>query len=288
MSTSEAGVGPTARRLIVGAQLRRLREAAGISREDAGYVIRCSASKISRLELGRVGFKDRDVADLLSLYGITDDRQRGPLLMLAREASSPGWWHDYDDVLPNWFQTYVGLEEAASSIRTYEIQFIPGLLQTPDYARAVVVSGLPSAPAGEIERRVTLRLARQRVLTRPDPPTFWAVLDEATLSRPVGGRPVMRAQIQHLLDLLDSPNVTIQVMPLHAGSHAADGGSFSILRFPEPDLPDIVYVEQLVSALYLDKPEHVDRYLQVMERLIVDSLPPDRTADMLAAILKST
>jgi len=274
VTTSTSG-GPTVRRILVGVQLRRLREERGITREDAGYVIRASGSKISRLELGRVSFKERDIADLLSYYGVEDPQQREALLSMARDANNPGWWHRYDDVLPSWFQTYVGLEESASLIRTFEVQFIPGLLQTEDYARAVTAAGQPELSRQEIERRVELRMARQRILTRPDPPKLWAVIDEAALRRPIGGTQVSRAQIRHLIDQMNRPNITVQVMPFRFGGHAAEGGAFSILRFPESDLPDVVYVEQLVSALYLDKREQVDRYAQTMDRMTIDSQPPD-------------
>jgi transcriptional regulator with XRE-family HTH domain len=283
--TTPASGGPTVRRILVGVQLRRLRERAGISREDAGYTIRASESKISRLELGRVSFKERDIADLLTHYGVTDAEQRDALLAMAREANTPGWWHNYDDVLPTWFQTYVGLEEAASLIRSYEVQFVPGLLQTEDYTRAVITAGDPEARTEEVERRVSLRMARQELLHRPSPPAVWAVVDEAALRRPIGGSKVMRAQVQRLLDLMELPHITVQVMPFRFGGHTADGGAFSILRFPEPDLPDVVYIEQLVSALYLDKRESVDRYVQTMDRLTVDSQPPDLTAETLSKIL---
>lgn len=288
MTTSPSS-GPTVRRIVVGSQLRRLREASGISREAAGFQIRASESKISRLELGRVSFKERDIADLLTLYGLTDETEREALLTLAREANRQGWWHTYDDVLPTWFQTYVGLEEAAGLIRSYEVQFVPGLLQTEDYARAVTVTGRPKATGEEVERRVKLRMTRQLMLTRrPHPPTLWAVVDEAALRRPTGGRKVMRAQLQRLLELTELPNITLQVMPFRLGGHAADGGSFTILRFPEQDLPDIVYVEQLVSALYLDKREQVDAYTQVMDRLTVDGLTPEGTHELLTKILTQT
>jgi transcriptional regulator with XRE-family HTH domain len=278
--------GPTVRRILVGAQLRRLREASGLTREAAGYRIRASESKISRLELGRVGFKDRDIADLLELYGVVDEAQREALISLAREANSPGWWHSYDDVLPNWFQTYVGLEEAASLIRSYEIQFLPGLLQTEAYARAVISAGARDAPVTEIDRRVHLRITRQRILHREtSPPEFWGVVDEAALRRPIGGAKVMREQIEHLLELMERPNVTLQVMPFRFGSHAGESGAFSILRFPEPELPDVVYVEQLVSAYYLEKRDYVDRYSQTMDRLGVESQPPDITRRTLSKIL---
>jgi hypothetical protein len=205
---------------------------------------------------------------------------------LARDANSPGWWHDYDDVLASWFQTYVGLEEAASLIRSYEVQFVPGLLQTEDYARSVIVSGRPELRAEEVERRVGLRLERQRVLTRQyNPVQLWVVVDEAALRRPIGGARVMRGQVQRLLDLSEMPNVTTQIMPFRFGGHAAEGGAFSILRFPEPDLPDVVYVEELVSALYLDKRDHVDRYLETMNRLTVDSQPPEISAETLQKML---
>jgi transcriptional regulator with XRE-family HTH domain len=270
--------GPTVLRILLGAQLRRLREAKRISLEEAGNVIRGSHSKISRLETGRVGFKDRDIADLLTFYGVTDEGEREALRALARRASVPGWWHDYSDILPGWFEAYVGLEEAATQIRAYEVQFVPGLLQTKDYARAVTLLGHAAAPAAEIDRRVSLRMARQVVLTRPDPPNVWAVLDEAVLRRPVGGADVMRAQLKHLLEIARQPNVSIQIIPFQAGGHAAAGGPFSILRFTERDLPDVVYLEQLTSALYLDKPEIIDNYLMVMERLCMEAAtPPDST-----------
>lgn len=284
MTTPTAG-GPTVRRIVVGAQLRRLREAAGVTRDQAGYILRGSGSKISRLELGRVSFKDRDVADLLTHYGVTDEAQRTALITMAKDANLPGWWHRYDDVLAQWFETYVGLEEAATLIRTYEVQFVPGLLQTEDYARAVIQAGRPDLSSDELERRVHLRTARQKVVTRPDGPKFWAVVDEAALRRPIGGAKVARAQIQRLLELTENPNVTVQIMPFKFGAHAAEGGAFSILRFPEPDLPDIVYVEQLVSALYLDKREHLDRYGQSFDRLTVDSQPPSNSIQAMARML---
>ncbi|NUU20233.1 MAG: helix-turn-helix domain-containing protein [Streptomycetaceae bacterium] len=288
MPTAQPGSGSTVRRILLGSQLRRLREAKGISREEAGYEIRASESKISRMELGRVSFKDRDVADLLTMYGVTDETEREALLNLTREANATGWWHSYGDILPSWFQVYVGLEEAASVIRTYEVQFVPGLLQTADYARAVIIAGQPNASPDEVERRVGLRTQRQTILKRDRPPRLWAVLDEAALRRPIGGRDVMRGQIQHLIDCAALPHVTIQIMPFRFGAHAAEGGPFTLLRFPEPDLPDVVYLEQLTSALYLDKRDDVDQYTEVMERLSVDGLPPDRSVDLLARILKET
>jgi Domain of unknown function (DUF5753)/Helix-turn-helix domain len=278
------GGGPTVRRILLGSQLRRLREAREVTRDQAGYSIRASESKISRMELGRVPFKERDVADLLTLYGVTDEAERAPLLALANAASVPGWWHRYSDVLADWFQPYLGLEEAASIVRTYEVQFVPGLLQAPGYARAVITAGHPGAPAADIDRRVAMRMARQKVLTRPAPPRLWAVIDEAALRRPIGGTDVMRGQLQALIEKIRLDNIIVQVMPFRFGGHAAECGAFSILRFPEPDVPDVVYLEHLTSAIYLDKRHDVDRYLQTMERLTAQAELRDRTPGILAAI----
>lgn len=259
--------GPTVLRIVLGTHLRRLREARGITREAAGEAIRGSHAKISRLELGRVGYKERDVSDLLTLYGIEGDERRQEFLTLARHANTPGWWHKYGDVLPSWLETLLGLEEAASVIRTYEVQFVPGLLQTPDYARAVATLGHPAASREEIDRRVGLRMRRQELLGRTDGPKLWAVIDEAALRRPLGDRDVMRGQLEHLLRMSELPQVTIQVAPFHIGGLAAAGGPVTILRFLEPDLPDIVYLEQLTSALYLEKRSDVETYMVVMDRL---------------------
>ncbi|MYW00860.1 helix-turn-helix transcriptional regulator [Streptomyces sp. SID3343] len=286
MPATQPGSGSTVRRILLGSQLRRLREAKGITREEAGYEIRASESKISRMELGRVSFKDRDVADLLTMYGVVDETERAALQNLAAEANAQGWWHNYNDILPSWFQVYVGLEEAASVIRTYEVQFVPGLLQTREYARAVVIAGQPSATNAEVDRRVGLRMQRQSILYRDKPPRLWVVLDEAALRRPIGGRDVMRDQVRHLIEMAALPNVTIQIMPFRFGAHAAEGGPFLLLRFPESDLPDVVYLEQLTSALYLDKRDEVDAYTEVMDRLSVDGMPPDKSVDLLQRILK--
>jgi transcriptional regulator with XRE-family HTH domain len=284
VTQNQPGSGPTALRILLGSQLRRLRESNGKSREEAGHLIRGSESKISRMELGRVGFKERDVADLLTLYGVVDEEARSAVLDLVATANEPGWWHRFNDILPTWFQAYVGLEEAAARIRTYEVQFVPGLLQTKEYARAVVTAGSAGVGSEEIARRVDLRLERQRMFDRPDGPIFWAVIDEAALRRPIGGSEVMRAQLEHLIELMRQPNITIQVMPFSFGGHSAEGGAFSVLRFPDRDLPDVVYVEQLASALYLDKREDVDRYTAVMERLCSVSTTPDETIELLHGI----
>jgi transcriptional regulator with XRE-family HTH domain len=277
---------PTVLRILVGAYLRRLRESRRISMEDAGYVIRGSHSKISRLEAGRVSFKERDVADLLTLYGVTEERQRETLLTLAMRANALGWWRDYADVVPGWFDAFVGLEDAASQIRAYEVQYIPGLLQTEDYARAIVM--LTYSNPQEIRRRVALRMARQAVLDRPDPPTLAMVLDEALLRRPIGGPRAMREQLTHLIHMSKRPNVTLQVMPFQAGGHAPTGGQFSLLHFAEHDLPDVVYLEQLSSAQYLDKPDTVADYAAVMDRLSAEALSPADTRELLGTLLRAS
>ncbi|MFI1914150.1 helix-turn-helix domain-containing protein [Nocardia sp. NPDC020380] len=272
--------GPTALRIAVGSQLRKLREKSGITREAAGEHIRGSHAKISRLELGRTGFKERDIRDLLALYGVDDLEEREQFLELVVRANQPGWWHRYSDLLPPWFETYLGLEHAAKSIRTYEGQLVPGLLQTADYARSVVALGHDE----NSERRVSLRRRRQELLTRPGAPSFWAVLDESVLRRPVGGTSVLRAQIDHLIEMSELHNVTIQVLPYAAGGHAAAGSSFTMLRFAEPELPDIVYLEQLTSALYLDRRQDLELYRQVMDQLSVQAEPPERSRKRLAEI----
>ena len=278
--------GPTVLRMLLGAQLRRLRETAGVTRDDAGYHIRASGSKISRMELGRVSFKERDVTDLLEFYGVDDLAEREKLVQLTREANATPWYQKFQDVVPDWFHVFVGLEEAAQLIRVYEVQFVPGLLQTEEYARAVILQGAPGLEPDEVERRVALRMGRQKLLTRESPPRYWVIMDEAALRRPMGGRDVHVGQIERLIDLVGEPNITIQVMPFRYGGHAAEGGAFTIMRFPETDLPDVVYMEYLTGAHYIDKPEEVERYAAVMERLSVAGTSPDRTREILSGMLK--
>ncbi|MGD1222470.1 MULTISPECIES: helix-turn-helix domain-containing protein [Streptomyces] len=272
--------------MLLGSHLRRLREARGITREAAGYSIRASESKISRMELGRVSFKTRDVEDLLTLYGITDEMERTSLVSLAKEANVAGWWHSYSDVLPSWFPTYVGLEGAAHLIRSYEVQFVHGLLQTEAYAHAVVARGMKGASAADIDRRVALRLERQKYLVSENAPEFHIVLDEAALRRPYGDREVMRGQLQHLIDVSERPNVRLQVMPFSFGGHSGESGSFTVLSFPESDLSDVVYLEQLTSALYLDKREDVGQYEGALKQLQTDSPGPAESRDLLRGLLQ--
>ncbi|GAA2204284.1 helix-turn-helix transcriptional regulator [Nonomuraea monospora] len=276
---------PTVLRILLGTQLRRLRTEKGISREDAGYSIRASHAKISRLELGQVSFKQRDVADLLTLYGVTDPEEREPLLALAKQANAPGWWHKYGDLLPAWFEVYIGLEGAAAGIRTYENQFVPGLLQTPAYARAVIELAHEKASQDELERRVALRMTRQKRLESGL--TLWAVIDEAVVRRTLGGSEIMREQIAHLLEVTAERNITVQIMPFDRGGHAAAGGPFSILRFPERELPDVVYMEQLTSALYLDKAVDSDHYMEVMDRLSIQAEEPKATRRFLERLISA-
>jgi transcriptional regulator with XRE-family HTH domain len=275
---------PTVLRILVGAYLRRLREARRISMDDAAYVIRGSHSKISRLEAGRVSFKSRDVADLLTLYGVTDERERDTLQTLAMRANAIGWWREYADVLPGWLDALVGLEDAASQIRAYEAQFVPGLLQTEDYAGGVIM--LRYSNPREISRRVALRMQRQAVLDRSDPPNLEIVLDEAVLRRAIGGTRAMRTQLEHLIEMSERPNVTIQVIPFRAGGHAAAGGSFSLLHFAENDLPDVVYMEQLTGAQYLDNPDTVAGYRVVMDELSGESLDPAGSLELIRSVLR--
>jgi transcriptional regulator with XRE-family HTH domain len=278
--------GPTVQRLVLGGHLRRLREDAHITTEQAAGAIRGSHSKISRMEHGRVGFKDRDIADLLTLYGVTSGDEREALIKLAREANTPGWWQGYSDILPHWVEPYFGLEAAASIIRCYEVQFVPGLLQTEGYARALIRMGNASTEE-DVLRRAEARISRQDILNRDTPPKLWAVMDEGALRRPIGGDAVMREQLKHLIAMCDHPAVTLQVLPFEVPSHPAMGGPFTILRFSEPDLRDVVYIEQLTSALYLDKAAEVDSYLEVMEQLCLQASPAGKTPEILKSALDS-
>ena len=286
MASLIGAANPAVLRILLGAQLRRLREAKGITLEDAGYVIRASHSKISRLEGGRVGFKDRDVVDLFIYYGVTDQAQLQALRGIAVRANSRGWWLAYSDVLPAWFEEYISLEEAATQISGYEVQFVPGLLQTEEYARAVTL--LVYSNPKEIARRVSLRMARQARLSGAEPVSLGVVLDEAALCRPIGGRSVMRDQLAHLIEMSRRPNVTIQVLPFKVGGHAAAGGPFSVLHFADSDLSDIVYLEQLSTAQYLEKPDMVGKYQAVMERLRLEAATPEDSRKRLQAILNDS
>ena len=280
------GVGDssTVRRILLGSLLRRLRESRNISMREAGYHIRATESKISRLETGKVSFKERDVEDLLTFYGVSDGKERDQVLDLVREANAQGWWHSFGEVLPSWFEAYIGLESAASVVRTYEVQFVPGLLQCPEYVEAVLSSNR-TLTAAELKRRIELRRRRQGALERDDAPVLWVVLDEAALYRPIGGPEVMQAQLRYLIEQANRPNVTIQLLPYSVGAHAAEGGAFTLLRFAEADLPDVVYLEHLTGAQYIERPEDVEQYARAMDRISVDALHPERTLKALEALL---
>jgi transcriptional regulator with XRE-family HTH domain len=263
--------GPTVSRMALGVRLRQLREGRGLTREEAGRALGVSRSKISRLELGRTGCKAHDVDGLLNLYRVPAGPERSLVQALARQANIPGWWHEFHDVTPPWLQDYLGLEQAADVIRSFEVQYVPGLLQTADYARALVRIGFPDATAEETDRRVELRMRRQRILHRLQPPHLWVVVDEGALHRPLGGAAVMRAQLDHLMAVGELPHVTVQVLPFGAGGHPALSGPITMLRLPGDQLPDVVYLEQLTSAVYPDRPAEVHEYWDVLNRLAVDA-----------------
>ena len=274
--------GPTVLRILLGTQLRRLREARGITAHEAAQAIRASESKISRIELGRNSFREVDIADLLTLYGITEVVEREQMLTLASQANQPGWWHRYQDVLPTWFQSYIGLEESAESIRSYDSQFVPGLLQTEEYSAAVLELGEFSPE--ETDRLVFLRKERQRRFTAGGL-RLWAVIDEMALRRPVGNPALMRAQLEHLLEIGDRPGLTLQVTPYPDGASYLVPGSFSILKFATADLPDVVYVEQLTSAMYLDKRSDVEQYTAALDKVGATSTTPEQTKTFIRALL---
>jgi transcriptional regulator with XRE-family HTH domain len=282
----DPSVDATVLRMLLGSQLRRFREAVGLTPEQAGYEIRASRSKISRLENGRVKLKSRDVMDLLTLYGVTDEDVRSKFLALAEQSNTPDWWTRYSDILPDWFETYLGLEAAASTIRSFEVQFVHGLFQTEDYARAVTRRGRQTASAEEIDRRVAVRLKRQKLLSKPNPPRIWSVMDEAVLRRPAGGPAVMRAQFRHLIEVAELSHVTLQVLPFASGGHVGESGGFTVLRFEERDLPDVVYLEQLTGAIYLDQRTDVEHYLEVVDELSVEALTPEETTSFIEQVAR--
>ncbi len=280
-SRGDVAVGePSLLRILLGTQLRRLRESRGITAQAAAKAIRGSESKISRIELGRNAIREIDVLDLLTFYG-ADPADREHLLRLAEQSNRSSWWHVFNDILPSWFQAYVGMEAQATSIRIYEPQFVPGLLQTPEYAAAVLA--LSSIPVGDAERQAIFRGERQRRFLEGQL-KLWVVIEETALRRPVGSKEILRGQLRHLLSLSSTHNLTLQVIPAGPAVHAVPSG-FSILQFGEPDLPDVTYLEQQTSALYLDKKSDVDSYLLAMEQLSAVSAEPGETTQILIAII---
>jgi transcriptional regulator with XRE-family HTH domain len=278
--------GSAAVRVMLGGQLRQLREGAGISPDEAAWRIRGSRSKISRLENGRSRFKERDISDLLDFYGVADPLTTDRMLELAAQANAPTWWARSSGLLPSWFEPYLGLEASATLIRSFDLQFVNGLFQTEAYARAVTLIGTGHPDPDEVRQRVEIRMRRQELLTAARPPRVWSVLDEAAIRRPVGTTAVMREQLEHLVRLTEHPNITLQLIPFAAGAHDGAGGAFTVLRFAEPDVPDVVYFEQLAGAQYLDKRSETDRYLDVINRLSAAALDPAATARFLTQAIR--
>ena len=279
-SAGEQNIGPTARRMILGSQLRRLREEAGITRQQAGYNIRGSESKISRLELGRVGFKERDVTDLLTMYGVDDPNERRAFLDMVKQSNEPGWWRRFGDTMPNWFTDLVGLEEAAARIQIWEPLYVSGLLQIEPYARAIFSHGRSEMADERVDQLVALRMRRQKMFSRPDAPRVWMVLDESVLYRPIGGMKVLKQQIEYLLEMSALPHVSIQVLPYTRSGLSAEH-AFSLLRFGEPELPNIAYVEYMTGAHYIEKREEIEKYSRALDMLAVDAETPERSRSML-------
>lgn len=280
-----APAAPTVLRMVLGKRLRQLREQAGVSFDEAARAIEVTALTVRRMEKAEVGLRIPYVKELLRTYGVSGNEIED-FLSLAREANQPGWWHKFRDVLPEWFSAYVSLESEAAVIRLYEPQYVPGLLQTHDYAAALIRVGFPNASAEEVERHVTLRLRRQDLLVKPEAPAIWAILDETVLRRAVGGPAVMRAQIDRLAEATERPKVRIQIMRFAAGPHPGAYGPFHYFRFGFSELPDIVYTEGLAGAQYVDQPADVVTYLEVLDRMSVQAEPVARTRDILAELRK--
>ncbi|MET7784479.1 helix-turn-helix transcriptional regulator [Streptomyces sp. NPDC005388] len=279
------GSAPTVLRMVLGKRLKQLREQAGVSFEEAARAIEVTPLTVRRIEKAEVGLRIPYVKELLRTYGVPAT-EIDDFLTLAREANQPGWWYKYRDVLPEWFSAYVSLESEASVIRLYEPHYVPGLLQTNDYATALMRVGFPNESKEDVARRVALRTRRQDLLAKPDAPAIWAILDETVLRRPVGGAEVMRAQIDRLHEVLDMPKVRIQVMRFGVGAHPGAFGPFHHFRFGFSELPDVIYTESLAGAVYVDRPGDVVTYLEVLDRMSVQAEPVARTRAILAELRK--
>ncbi|MEU5520532.1 helix-turn-helix transcriptional regulator [Streptomyces sp. NPDC047860] len=279
---------PTLLKMLVGVQLAGFREDAGLSQDQAARSVGFSGAKLSRIESGkgRRPPTESDVRALLNLYG-TDDYEASVLLKLLRRAGEPGWWQRYDKrLMPEWFDRLVGLQEAAATIRTFEIQYVPGLLQTAAYTRAVVERGLPNAPASEVQRRVELRMRRAELLQREAPPQLWAVIDESVLLRVLGSRAVMREQLEHLVTMAERSNVTVQIVPLDVTNASAPAIPVTYLRFGGLDLPDVVYLEHIRSANFLEDRDETEEYRIALDRLADEALKPRDSVEMLRSTIK--
>ncbi|MEX2982657.1 helix-turn-helix domain-containing protein [Streptomyces sp. C36] len=286
MADSRPAGAPTVLRVVLGKRLHDLREKAGLSYEEAGRALDVTHATVRRMEKAEVGLKIPYVEKLLRVYGVLDAEEVEGFLALTREANRPGWWHRFRDVLPEWFSAFVSLEGEANLIRAYEPHYIPGLLQTEDYARAVLRAGMPHAREADVERAVTVRRERQGLLTREKAPLLWVVMDETVLRRPIGGPDVMRAQLDRLVEATDMPNVRLQFMPFAAGPHPAMYGPFHIFRFPIQELPDIAYAENLVGASYFDQRDDVSSFLEALDRMCAQAAPAHTTKAILGGIRK--
>lgn len=264
---------PTVRRRRLASELRHLRERAQLTLEEVGEQLGWSATKLSRIETSRVGVVPKDVGHLLDLYKV-DDSRREELLRLTRDARKKGWWQAYSD-LSSEYAAYIGLEAEAISMRSFAPLILPGLLQTEDYARAIIRAGLVLSPPGEVASRLEIRMARQELLTRKDPLRLWTIIDEAGVRRAVGGPAVMRPQLKRLLEVTDSPNVTLQILPFAAGAHSGTSGAFEILQFPERSDPDVVFLENLTDSLYVESDAEVYRYTVAFDHLRAKALDPE-------------
>ena len=278
-----AAVSPMVRRRQLMAELKRLRDAAGLTQEDVAGQLDWHSTKVMRIETGRTAPHPNDVRVMLGLYGVTSPEQVSALVKLAQDARQRGWWYSYRDALLNRYEFFIGLEAEASSIRNFELAMIPGLLQTEDYARAVIRGGPMELHADEVERRVEVRMTRQQALSQEDRPQFWAILDEAAIRRTVGGPAVMRRQLEALTQAAEQVKTTIQIVPFGAGAHSGQLGPFVILDFPEPSEPEVVTMETVGGNLYVDKPEEVRLYTTAFDHLRAVALSPGDSGAMLRA-----
>ena len=273
---------PTVRKRRLGQELRQLREAAGLTCEEVGERLEWSGAKVSRIETARVGVRPRDVRDLLDLYGIAEGQRRENLLLLTREANERGWWESYTDALESLPLTWIGLEVEAPAMQAFDVQVVNGLLQTEDYARAVIrAASSHAATADQVERRVAVRMKRQELFRREEPLQLWTVMDEAVLRRRVGSADIMRAQLARLIEVAETQQVTMQVLPFSAGAHAGIDSAFTILEMPAPD-PEIVCIEYHVGGAYLDKDEEVRQYTRMFDRLRATAMSPDDSIRLIA------